>query len=239
MYRKGAQDAKRSRLFTRLIRELTVAARSGLPDPVMNPRLRVAMQAAKAANVPRDTIERAVKRGSDPDQSETFDEIRYEGFAPGGVAVIVEALTDNRNRTAAGVRSAFTKNGGALAGSGSVNYMFDRVGSIFYPFEAASAEEMLDSAADAGADDCDSTEIGHEVICAADKFNAVRDALEARLGLCQNARLTWRPQTTITVDAEHAPTLFKLLEALEESDDVQTVSANYDVSDQIMQKLDT
>ena len=238
MYRKGAQDAKRSRLFTRLIRELTTAARSGMPDPAMNPRLRVAVQAAKAANVPRDTIARAIKRGGDPDEAETFVEIRYEGFAPGGVAVIVEALTDNRNRTAADVRTAFTKNGGNLAESGSVSYLFDRIGEVIFPAAAATAEEALDAAVEAGADDCDSSDIGHQVACAPDALNSVRDTLESRLGPCQNARLIWRPQTTIPVDENDAPNLFKLLEALEDSDDVQSVSANYEVSDTLMENFD-
>ena len=237
MYRKGTQDAKRSRLFTRLIRELTTAVRSGMPDPAMNPRLRVAVQAAKAANVPRDTISRAITRGGDPNEAETFDEIRYEGFAPGGVAVIVEALTDNRNRTAADVRAAFTKNGGNLAESGSVNYMFDRVGEVVFPAEAASAEEALEAAVEAGADDCDSSDAEHQVTCAADSLNAVRDALEAHLGPCQNTRLVWRPQNTVPVNEDDAPALFKLLEALEDSDDVQAVAANYDVSDDLLAKL--
>ncbi len=237
MYRKGAQDAKRAKLFTKLIRELTVAARSGLADPAMNPRLRSALQAAKAANMPKNTVERAIKRGGGDDDGVRFDEVRYEGYAPGGVAVIVEALSDNRNRTAAEMRTAFNKNGGTMGGTGSVTFMFDHVGAVGYAADAASAEEMFEAALEAGADDCESGEAGHEVICAADQLSDVRDALEARFGPPASAKLVWRPQNLVPVDEDTADELFRLLEALEDSDDVQAVSANYDVAEDVMEKL--
>ena len=238
MYRKGAQDAKRAKRFTMIIREITVAARAGLPDPAMNPGLRLAVQAAKTANMGKDTIERAIKRGGGAADGENFEEIRYEGYAPGGVAVIVEALTDNRNRTAAEVRSAFTKCGGNLGETGSVTFMFERVGAISYGPEAASADEVLEGAIEAGADDCESGPDGHEIVCPPDHLGDVRDALEKRIGPCRSARLVWRPQNTVPVDADTAPSLFKLLEALEDSDDVRAVSANFDVSDEVMEQLD-
>jgi len=237
MYRKGAQDAKRAKLFTRLIRELTVAARSGLPDPAMNPRLRTAIQAAKAANMPKDTVERAISRGAGAGDGAEWEEIRYEGYGPGGVAVIVEALTDNRNRTAGEVRAAFTKVGGSLGETGSVTFMFDHVGAISYPPEAASAEEMIESAIEAGADDCESSSLGHEITCAPERLNEVREALEERLGPAESARIIWKPQNAIQLDEAQAASLFKLLELLDESDDVQSVSANFEVSDDVMKKL--
>ena len=212
MYRKGAQDAKRSKVFTKLIRELTTAARSGLPDPESNPRLRVAVVAASAANMPKDTIERAIKRGTGPEEGESYAEIRYEGYGPGGVALIIEALTDNRNRTAAEVRAAFQKHGGNLGESGSVAFLFERVGLIQYPPEAASAEDVFEAALEAGADDCESTESGHEVACAPEVLAEVREALAKRLGEPTHASLTWKPQTTVAIDEEKAVSLFKLLE---------------------------
>jgi len=236
MHRKGRQDAKRARTFTRLLREVQVAARSGLPDPAANPRLRTAVQAARAANVPKDNIERAIQRGSGSD-GETYEEVRYEGYGPGGVAVMVEALTDNRNRTAGEIRAAFSKFGGALGESGSVAFQFDRVGEIRYPPEAADAEAMLEAAIEAGAEDCRSDEHGHEITCAADHLNAVREALEARLGPADEARLGWRPQATVPVSPEHAETLFKLLETLDDSDDVQRVFANFEVADDVLERL--
>ncbi|MFQ5958159.1 MAG: YebC/PmpR family DNA-binding transcriptional regulator [Alphaproteobacteria bacterium] len=237
MYRKGAQDAKRAKVFTKLIRELTVAARSGPADPAMNPRLRAAIQAAKAANMPKDTVERAIKRGSGDEEGASFEEIRYEGYGPGGVAVIVEALTDNRNRTAAEVRAAFARSGGTLGETGSVTFMFDRVGSVAYAPQAASADDMLEAAVEAGADDCDSGVHGHEVTCEPDRLDEVRDALEQRFGPAQGARLVWKPETLIPLDGDKAESLFGLLETLEDSDDVQTVSANYEVADDVMEKL--
>ena len=237
MYRKGAQDAKRAKVFTKLIRELTVAARSGLPDPAMNPRLRTAVLAAKAANMPKDTVERAIKRGSGDAESENFEEMRYEGYGPGGVAMIVEALTDNRNRTAAELRAAFVRCDGALGETGSVTFQFDRVGSVTYAPEAATDEQMLEAAIEAGADDCESTALGHEVVCAADRLGGVRDSLETRFGEYRSASLVWRPNSSIPVTEDQASKLFKLIEMLEDNDDVQSVSANYDVPDDVMDRL--
>jgi YebC/PmpR family DNA-binding regulatory protein len=236
MHRKGRQDAKRARTFTRLVREVQVAARSGLPDPAANPRLRSAIQAARAANVPKDNLERAIRRGSGG-EGEDYQEVRYEGYGPGGVAVIVETLTDNRNRTAAEVRAAFSKLGGSLGETGSVSFQFDRVGEVRYPAEVADPDAMLEAAAEAGAEDCQSGEDGHEIVCAPDDLNAVREALEARLGPPEHARLGWRPQVTVPVSPEHAETLFKLLEALDESDDVQRVVANFEVDDEVLERL--
>ena len=237
MYRKGAQDAKRAKVFTKLIRELTVAARSGLPDPTQNARLRSAVAAAKAANMPGDTMERAIRRGSGPGDGEQFDEIRYEGYGPGGVALIIEALTDNRNRTAGEVRSAFTKHGGSLGETNSVSFMFERVGSVVFPSNAATGDEMFEAALEAGAQDVESTEDGHEIICAPDDLNDVREALEAIFGTPERAGLTWRPQNTVELRDEGAEKLFKLLDALEDNDDVQSVSANFSVPDDVMARL--
>jgi YebC/PmpR family DNA-binding regulatory protein len=236
MHRKGRQDAKRARTFTRLVREVQVAARAGLPDPASNPRLRAALQAARAANVPKDNIERAIRRGSGG-EGESFEEVRYEGYGPGGVALIVETLTDNRNRTAAEVRAAFAKLGGSLGETGSVSYQFDRVGEIVYPAEAADPDVMLEAAIEAGAEDCRSDESGHEIICAPDDLAAVRDALEARLGPPAAARLGWRPQAIVPVADDQAETLFRLLETLDDSDDVQRVIANFEVDDAVLERL--
>jgi YebC/PmpR family DNA-binding regulatory protein len=236
MHRKGRQDAKRARTFTRLVREVQVAARAGLPDPAANPRLRSALQAARAANVPKDNIERAIRRGSG-DEGESYEEVRYEGYGPGGVALIVETLTDNRNRTAADVRAAFAKLGGALGETGSVAFQFDRIGEIRYPAEAADADAMLEAASEAGAEDCRSSDDGHEIVCAPDDLATVRDALEERLGPPEVARLGWRPQVAVPVGPDHAQTLFKLLETLDELDDVQSVTANFEVDDEVLERL--
>ncbi|HSA81547.1 MAG TPA: YebC/PmpR family DNA-binding transcriptional regulator [Geminicoccaceae bacterium] len=236
MHRKGRQDAKRARTFTRLVREVQVAARAGLPDPAANPRLRSALQAARAANVPKDNIERAIRRGSGA-EGEHYEEVRYEGYGPGGAALIVETLTDNRNRTAADVRAAFSKLGGALGETGSVAFQFDRIGEIRYPAEATGPDAMLEAAIEAGAEDCRSTEDGHEIVCAPDDLAAVRDALEERLGPPEVARLGWRPQVAVPVGPDHAETLFKLLETLDELDDVQSVSANFEVDDEVLERL--
>ena len=236
MHRKGRQDAKRARTFTRLVREVQVAARSGLPDPAANPRLRTALQAARAANVPKDNIERAIRRGSGG-EGENYEEVRYEGYGPGGVALIVETLTDNRNRTAADVRAAFSKLGGTLGETNSVSFQFDRVGEIHYPAAAADPDAMLDAAIEAGAEDCRSSEGGHDVVCAPDDLAQVRDALEARLGPPEAARLGWRPQVAVPVSPEHAETLFKLLETLDDLDDVQSVTANFEVDDEVLERL--
>ncbi len=237
MYRKGAQDKKRGKVFTKIIRELTTAARFGLPDPNANPRLRAAVLAARQANMPKDTVERAIKRGAGADAGEAYEEVRYEGYGPGGVAVIVEALTDNRNRTASEVRAAFTKSTGALGETNSVSFLFDRVGEITYPAETAGADDMLEAAIDAGASDVESDDERHTVITSPDDFNAARDALEQRFGEAASARLTWRPKTTAPVDEDTAATLFKLLETLEDSDDVQNVYANFEVADDVMARL--
>ena len=236
MHRKGRQDAKRARMFTRLVREVQVAARAGLPDPASNPRLRSALQAARSANVPKDNIERAIRRASGGDD-EAYEEVRYEGYGPGGVAVIVETLTDNRNRTAAEIRAAFSKLGGSLGETGSVAYQFDRVGEIIYPAAAATPDAMLEAAIEAGAEDCRSDESGHEIICAPDDLAAVRDALEARLGPPEAARLGWRPQATVPISEDQAETLFRLLETLDESDDVQRVVANFEVDEAVLERL--
>ncbi len=237
MHRKGAQDAKRARQFAKLIREITVSARQGLPDPAFNPRLRAAMAAAREANMPRDTIERAVKKATSAGGGEDYAEVRYEGYGPAGVAVIVEALTDNRNRTASDVRAAFNKHGGALGETNSVSFMFARIGAIAYPAPAATADAMLEAAIEAGADDAASSRDGHEVTCAVEDFFAVRDALEARFGPPAAARLEWRPSTSVTLDEERAAGLLKLVDALEDNDDVQNVYANFDIPDAVLQRL--
>lgn len=237
MHRKGAQDAKRAKVFTKLIRELTTAARSGQPDPAANPRLRAAIQAARVANMSKDTLERAIKRGAGNDAADNYEEVRYEGYGPGGVAVIVEALTDNRNRTAGEVRAAFSKNGGALGETNSVAFMFDRVGEIVFPAAAASAEALFEGALEAGAEDVQSDEDGHSVTCAQDDFAAVREALEKKFGEPKSAKLVWKPKTTTPVEGDKAETLFKMVEVLEDSDDVQTVYANFDISEDELKRL--
>jgi YebC/PmpR family DNA-binding regulatory protein len=237
MYRKGAQDKKRAKVFTKIIRELTTASRTGLPDPAANPRLRAAVLAARQANMPKDTVDRAIKRGAGGGADEAYEEVRYEGYGPGGTAVIVEALTDNRNRTASEVRAAFTKSGGALGETNSVSFMFGRVGEISYPADTAGADDMFEAAIEAGANDIESDAEQHLVICAPEDFNAVRDAIEARFGPASTARLAWRPKTTSAVDEETATSLFKLLETLEDSDDVQNVYANFEVADDVMARL--
>jgi YebC/PmpR family DNA-binding regulatory protein len=237
MYRKGAQDKKRAKIFTKLIRELTTAARSGLPDPAANPRLRAAVLAARQANMPKDTVERAIRRGVGGEGGEAYEEVRYEGYGPGGVAVIVEALTDNRNRTASEVRAAFTKAGGTLGETNSVSFQFEHVGEIAYPVGAASADDMLEAAIEAGASDVASNGDGHVVISAPEDFNSVRDALETRFGPAESARLVWRPLNSTVIDEVTAASLFKLIETLEDSDDVQNVYANFEVSEDVLARL--
>ena len=237
MHRKGAQDAKRARQFAKLIREITVSARAGLPDPAVNPRLRTAMAEARAVNMPRDTIERAVKKASGAAGSDDYAEVRYEGYGPAGVAVIVEVLTDNRNRTAADVRAAFNKHGGALGETNSVSFMFGRVGAVAYPADAASADAMLEAAIEAGADNVESGPDGHDVTCAIEDFFAVRDALEARFGPPESAKFDWRPSTSVTLDEDRAASLLKLIDALEDNDDVQNVFANFDIPEAVLQRL--
>ncbi|NNG03329.1 MAG: YebC/PmpR family DNA-binding transcriptional regulator [Inquilinus sp.] len=237
MHRKGAQDAKRAKVFTKLIREITVAAKSGLPDPAMNPRLRAAILAARASNMPKDNIDRAVKKATGGNDDTEYSEIRYEGYGPAGVALIVEALTDNRNRTAAEIRSTFNKFGGNLGESNSVSFMFDRLAEIVYPAAAATAEEMFEAALEAGAENVDSDDVSHVVSAAVDDFSAVRDSLEERFGPPQSAALVWRPRTTVPLDEEPAGTLLKFLDALEDNDDVQMVSANFEIADDVMARL--
>ena len=236
MHRKGAQDKKRAKVFTRLIRELQVAVKSGT-DPDSNPCLRAAMLAARAANMPKDNIDRVLKKAEGGGDDANFDEIRYEGYGPGGVALIVDTVTDNRNRTASEVRSAFTKYGGNLGESNSVAFMFDRVGQLIYPVAAASADDMFEAALEAGADDVESAEESHEITCAPEDFNAVREALDTRFGAPEEAGLTWKPQNTIALDEDKAATLLKLLDVLDDNDDVQSVSANFEISDEVMAKL--
>jgi YebC/PmpR family DNA-binding regulatory protein len=236
MFRKNKQDAQRSRLFSKLSREITVAAKQGLPDPAHNPRLRAAILAAKAQSMSKDVIDRAIKKSQGGD-AENYEEVRYEGFGPGGVAIIVEALTDNRNRTAADVRAAFSKFGGALGENGSVSFMFNRVGSIAYPSGAGDADAMLEAAIEAGADESISGSEGHEFLCRVEDFAAVRDALEAKLGPAQSARIVWRAGNTVPVDEDSGESLVKLLDVLDEHDDIQNVYANYEMSDALMEKL--
>jgi YebC/PmpR family DNA-binding regulatory protein len=236
MHRKGKQDAMRSKMFGKLAREITVAAKLGTPDPAMNPRLRLAIVAARAENMPKDNIERAIKKAAG-NEAESYDEIRYEGYGPGGVAVIVEALTDNRNRAASDIRSYFTKSGGNLGETGSVSFMFDRVGVIEYDAAAASDDAMLEAAIEAGADDVASSADGHEVYASPETFRDVARGLEAQFGEPRKAALIWKPQNTISVDDETGEKLFKLLDLLNEHDDVQNVYANFEVSDALAAKM--
>jgi len=237
MHRKGAQDAKRSKIFNKLAREITVAAKAGLPDPAANPRLRAAIQAARGQNMPRDRIERAIKSGSPGGDDTNYEEVRYEGYGPGGVALIVEALTDNRNRTAAEVRSTFTKYGGSLGETNSVSFMFNRVGAIYYPAATADADAMFEAALEAGADNVESDDEGHEVTCSVDSFATVRDALDARFGAAESARLTWKPLNTVAPSEDAAASLIKLIDILDDNDDVQSVVGNFEIADELMEKL--
>lgn len=237
MHRKGAQDKKRAKIFTKLIRELTVAAKSGLPDPEHNPRLRAAIAAARVENMPRDNIERAIKKAAGGDDEANYEEVRYEGYGPAGVAVIVEVLTDNRNRAASNIRAAFTKYGGNLGETNSVSFMFDHVGQIEYPLEKASEDEILEAGIEAGAEDVVSTNGLHEIVCASDDLHAVRESLTEKFEDPNVAKLVWKPKTLTPVDEAAATTLLKLIDALEDNDDVQEVYANFDISDDIMEKL--
>jgi YebC/PmpR family DNA-binding regulatory protein len=236
MHRKGRQDAAKSKLFGKLAREITVSAKIGLPDPAMNPRLRAAIIAARAENMPKDNIERAIKKAQGG-EGESYEQIRYEGYGPGGVAVIVEVLTDNRNRTAGEVRAAFTKSGGNLAETGAVSFMFDHVGVIEYDASAATADAMFEVALEAGADDVVSSESGHEIYAAQDKYAAVAKALEAKFGEPRKAGLAWRPHNTVAVGDEQGEKLLKLIDNLNEHDDVQNVYANFEVSDALVQRM--
>ena len=237
MHRKGAQDAKRARIYAKLIREITVAAKEGLPDPNFNPRLRAGIAAALKANMTRDSIDRAIKKATGAGGAENYEAERYEGYGPAGVAVIVEALTDNRNRTASVIRAAFNKSGGTLGETNSVSFMFNRLSVIFYPANAASADDMLEAAIEAGADDVASDEEGHEILAAPDAFFAVRDALAQKFGDPAEAKVEWRPNMTVALDEEKASSVLKLLDILEDDDDVQNVYANFDVPDEVAAKL--
>ncbi len=236
MHKKGRADAARSKLFGKLAREITVAAKLGLPDPAMNPRLRAAVLAARAENMPKDNIERAIKK-SQGGEGENYEQIRYEGYAPGGVAIIVEALTDNRNRTAGEVRAAFTKNGGSLAETGAVSFLFNHVGVVQYDADKASNDAMLEAAIDAGADDVASSANGHEIVAGSDALHEVAKNLETKFGEPKKSGLVWRPQNYVAVDDDTGEKILKLIEALEDNDDVQNVYANFEISDALMQKL--
>jgi YebC/PmpR family DNA-binding regulatory protein len=236
MYRKGAQDKKRSALFSKLSREITVAAKMGLPDPDANARLRAAIIAARAQSMPKDNIQRSIDKASGGD-AENYEEIRYEGFGPGGVALIVEALTDNRNRTATNVRTIFSKNGGNLGASGSVSHGFERLGLIEYPASAGDADKILEAAIEAGAEDVESDEDGHRIWTSIDSLHEVARALEPMLGEAEGAKLAWKPQTQVEVRGDEAQQLMKLMEALDEDDDVQTVWGNERIPDEELENL--
>ena len=235
-FRKGAQDKKRSKLFSKLGREITAAAKMGMPDPAMNARLRGAVQTARAQNMPKDNIERAIKKSQEAGGA-NYEDMRYEGFGAGGVGVIVEALTDNRNRTASEVRSIFTKFGGNLGETGSVSFMFDKLGAIEFDFGKASAEAMLDAAIEAGAEDCESSAEGHVVYCHPDELHQIAKALEVRFGEPRAASIFWRPKSTVPADEEAGQRLLRMIEALEDSDDVQNVYANFEISDEVLERL--
>src|SRR5262247_2407202 len=233
MHRKGRQDAARAKLFAKLAREITVAVRNGLPDPEMNSRLRLAVVAARAENMPKDNIERAIKKAAGAD-TESYEAIRYEGYGPGGVAIIVEALSDNRNRTGGAVRAVFTKHGGNLGATGAVSHMFAHVGEIAYPAGVGSADAVLDAAIEAGADDVKSDTGGHLVTCAFEDLGAVSAALEAKIGEAASVKALWKPMQTAALDEEKAASVLKLIAALDEDDDVQNVYSNFEVSDAVM-----
>ena len=236
MHKKGRADAARAKMFAKLGREITVAARMGMPDPAMNPRLRLAVQAARAENMPKDNIERAIKKAQGGD-SEAYEQVRYEGYAPGGIAVIVEALTDNRNRTGGAVRAAFTKHGGNLGATGSVAHMFDHVGEISFAAAVGSADKVLEAAIEAGADDVASDEDGHLITCGFDSLGTVAGALEEVLGEPESVKVVWKPTLTSPVDEDQARTIMKMIAVLEDDDDVQSVFANFDISDDVLAKL--
>lgn len=235
-HRKGRQDAARSKLFSKLSKEITVAAKMGDPDPEKNPRLRLAVKAAKSQSMPKDVIERAIKKSQAGD-GDDYTEIRYEGYGPSGIAVIVEALTDNVNRTASNVRSTFSKHGGNLGTTGSVSFSFDRVGEITYPADAGDADTVMMAALEAGAEDVESEEDGHWIYCAMEDFAEVSDALEKELGEAKDTKLIWKPQSRTMVDLETAQKLMRLIDTLEDDDDVQTVTANFDIPDDVAAQL--
>jgi YebC/PmpR family DNA-binding regulatory protein len=236
MHRKGRQDAAKAKLFAKLAREITVSAKTGLPDPDMNSRLRLAIQAARAENMPKDNIERAIKKALGADTA-NYETVRYEGYGPGGVAVVVETLTDNRNRTGGAVRAMFTKHNGNLGTTGSVAHMFTRIGEIAFKTGAGSADAVLEAAIEAGADDVASDASGHLVTCGFESLGAVAQALEAKLGAPQSVRAVWKPNLTTQVGEEHAQSIMKLIAALEDDDDVQAVFSNFEVDEAVLAKL--
>ncbi|KUR77279.1 YebC/PmpR family DNA-binding transcriptional regulator [Novosphingobium sp. Fuku2-ISO-50] len=236
MHRKGAQDKKRSAMFSKLSREITVAAKMGMPDPDMNPRLRAAINAAKAQSMPKDNIQRAIDKASKGD-GDNYEEVRYEGYGPGGVALIVEALTDNRNRTATNVRTAFAKNGGNLGASGAVSHGFERLGLIEYPGKVGDEEKVLEAAIEAGAEDVESDEDSHQIWVSVENLHPVARELEKALGEAEGVKLAWRPSLKAVVDADTATTLLKLIDVLDDDDDVQAVWGNYEIPDEVMEKL--
>ena len=236
MHRKGKQDGIRSKMFSKLAREITVAAKAGLPDPAMNAALRLAIQNAKAQSMPKDNIDRAIKKASGSD-AESYDQVRYEGYGPGGIAVIVEALTDNRNRTASNVRSIFTKAGGALGETGSVSFSFDHVGEIVYPLSVGDGDKVMEAAIEAGADDVQTDEEGHYIYCAFESMSEVSKALEAILGEASTVKAIWKPQNSVPVDEERAQSLMKMTDSLDDDDDVQNVYTNMDIPEDVMAKL--
>ena len=237
MHRKGAQDARKAKHFAKLIREITVAAKHGLPDPAANARLRAAVTAAFKQNMTKDTVDRAIKKASGAAGGDDYVEVRYEGYGPAGVAVIVETLTDNRNRTAGDIRSAFSKHGGTLGETNSVSFMFSRLGVVTYKPAVASQDEMLEAAIEAGADDVVSGAEAHEITCGIESFFAVRDALEARFGAPEEAKVDWRPSTTVTLDEDRALSVLKLIDILEDNDDVQHVFANFEIPENVLARL--
>lgn len=236
MHRKGRQDALRSKIFAKLAREITVAAKMGAPDPAMNARLRLAVQNAKAQSMPKDNIERAIKKASGSD-GENYDEVRYEGYGPGGVAVIVEALTDNRNRSASNIRAAFTKAGGAMGETGSVSFMFNRVGEILYNLSAGDMDKIMEAAIVAGAQDVHSDEAGHAIICAFEDLSEVAKTVEESLGEAESIKIVWKPLNTVPLDEDRAHSVLRLINILEEDDDVQNVYANFEINDELLKKL--
>ena len=236
MFRKGKSDAVRSKVFSKLAREITVAAKLGVPDPSMNARLRLAVTNARQQSMPRDNIERAIKKAIGSD-SENYEAIRYEGYGPGGIALIIETLTDNRNRTASNVRSTLSKNGGALGETNSVGFMFDHVGEIAYPASVGSADKVMEEAIEAGADDVESDADGHWIYTSFEGMGEVATALEKALGEAESVKAIFRPQNTIAVDAEKGASVLKVIGLLEEDDDVQNVYANFEMSDDDMAKL--
>jgi YebC/PmpR family DNA-binding regulatory protein len=235
-FRKGAQDKKRSKLFSKLGREITAAAKMGMPDPAMNARLRGAVQTARAQNMPKDNIERAIKKSQEAGGA-SYEDMRYEGFGAGGVGVIVEALTDNRNRTASEVRSIFTKFGGNLGETGSVSFMFDKLGAVEFDAAKASPDQMFEAAIEAGAEDCESSEDGHVIYCHPDQLHTVAKALEARFGEPRAARILWRPKSGVPIDEEAGQKILRMIDALDDSDDVQDVYANFELADEVLERL--